>query len=247
MIRSLVIVTLSGLIISVICLSIAGALIGRDLAAKGWDWSTLQDRFEHSDSDPGPNITREIAWTGADKLSINVPSQVVYVQSLDNTVVISGPERIVERLTLENGEIRRSDAVRYRWRSGDNGLRIEVRAASANHFEFNGAQQVEIRSYDQETLTIEVNGAAQVEASGRAGRAEVEMNGAGEIDLSELTLASALIEMNGAGEVTAGPTDSADVEINGVGEVTLLRRPANLTQRIHGIGRVQAPKDETAP
>ena len=46
------------------------------------------------------------------------------------------------------------------------------------------------------------------------------------------------VDISGSGKVEAAPKDTADVRISGSGDVKLLSRPANLTSKVSGSGRI---------
>ena len=247
MIRTLAIITVTGLIISLICLSISFALAGRSIAEGhgGWGWiSELKDAVDDQDGPiidldtGGPQSVRELVWDGDNKLEIHVPAIVTYTQGPNASVKISGPRSIVERIEVNDGSIGLPGVRASRVR-GDAKIEIEVEAPDVEQFQFNGAQKVTIRDFDQESMKIQVNGAAEVDASGRADRLDIQANGASDIDLGDVQVAEAEIQVNGAGQVTATVSDDADVEINGVGQVDLLGRPAKLERRVHGFGQVK--------
>lgn len=246
MIRTLAIIAVTGLIISMICFSIAIALAGRSIAQGhgGWGWiSQFSDAVEDGgpiiDLDTsGPQSERELAWDGDDKLEIHIPAIVTYTQGADATVKVSGPRSVIDRIEVENGSIG-LPGVRTSNVRGERHIQIDIVAPNVERFEFNGAQKVTIREFDQDDLRIQVNGAADVDASGRARHMDLQANGASNIDVGDLEVADAEIQVNGAGRVRAAPTNDADVEINGVGQIDLLGRPAHLTQSRHGFGHIE--------
>ena len=247
MIRTLAIITVTGLIISLICLSISFALAGRSIAEGhgGWGWiSELKNAVDDENGpildldNSGPHTVRELAWDGDDELEIHIPATVTYTQGDAAAVKITGPRSIVDRIEISNGSIGLPGVRPSRVR-GDARIEIEVTAPDVERFQFNGAQKVTIRDFDQEEMRIQVNGAAEVDASGRAHRLDVQANGASDIDVEDVQVADAEIQVNGAGQVTASVTDDADVEINGVGKVDLIGRPENLDRRVHGFGQIE--------
>lgn len=247
MIRVLVIIAISGFLLSVVCIGGAAGLATRAIAQGKVDprWTSGKGWYPDSDG-AGPVVelngsgvqeTRQFAWDGDENLIINVPSEVIYTEGANAGVNISGPSNLLNRIEVDEGRISLR-GVRSRNFRGNGNIRIAVTAPHVSRFEFNGAQKVEIRDYTQDEMRIEVNGASEVKGFGHAKSLDVELNGASKVDMEGLKLENARVQMNGASDVTAGPTESADVEINGVGQATLLGQPKSLNKEIHGLGSV---------
>lgn len=257
MIRTLLVVFFVGMMVSIGGMIGASVLGGFD--GKGRFPGISIPGFAHKSSEsvepappwpaePGDVATRQIEWSGAESLEINIPAEVTFIQSDDAGVTITGPKNWIERIVIEGDAITTPSGVRAKWNQngGNNAVRIEVRGPNVKAFEINGAGKLAISSYRQDDLKVEVHGAAEVTAQGEATRLEVSVNGAGKGDFGKLTVQEADIEVNGAGAVTAGPTHRAELEINGVGAIHLLNRPPELKQTMHGIGSVQID-DPTRP
>lgn len=256
MIRTLLIITGASLILCLFAGAGAMALGGRDLARNGWTW-TIHDRdgdsirFERSiPADRGPPVTRTLAWTGGDRLQIEVPGDVIYVQGPEAGVVVEGPQSIAERVRVVDGRLTMSDGANeehvavnwtrnglHAWSSSDE-LRITVTAPSVKRFDIRGSSDVSIRAYDQPTLSINLAGSSSVEAAGKATTLDIDISGSGDIDAEAVEVRDAAIDISGSGDVRMGPTGSVSVDISGSGDVGLTRRPARLNQDISGSGDV---------
>ena len=255
MIRVLAIISVVGFLVFIVCIGGAIGLGGRALTRGDGKW-VMPEWLDHVQTTAGPVVevdgsgpteTRKFAWSGDDKLTVDSPSEVTYTQGPDASVTVTGPSSVVDHIEVNDGEIRLQGITSRNIRGGGH-ITIEVQAPKVSHFEFNGAQKVDLRSYDQDELGLEVNGAGDVRGAGRAKSLTLELNGASKADFTDLALAEAHIQMNGASNVTAGPTDLADIEINGVGSANLLGRPKSLTERRHGIGSVNVrDRPATAP
>ena len=248
MIRTLLIITGASLVLCAAAFAGAAALGGNDLARHGWSW-TFRDhsdghdesvRFERADA--GPAVTRTLAWTGSDRLDIEVNAEVTYIQGDEASVVVSGPRNRVEGLRLDGGRLTYNDddnvdVVVFGWHNSAP-LRITVTAPSIRSFDLSSSGELSIRDYDQPSLFIGVSGSGEVEASGRTDTLELDIAGSGEADLSGLDTRDADVEISGSGEAAVGPTGAARISISGSGDVDLTRRPASLTQSISGSGDV---------
>ncbi|HEY0102359.1 MAG TPA: DUF2807 domain-containing protein [Brevundimonas sp.] len=258
MIRTLLIIAGAALVLCVATLSGAAAIGGNDLARHGWTWTFMDDDGENHTvdfgrGDRGPAVTRNIAWTGGERLEIDVPGEVTYVQGAEAGVRVTGPKTMVDRvrlvgdrLTIEGDSKMVSFNVSNR-RFDENGnvigrdntLRITVTAPSINAFELSSSADLEIVGYDQPALTLALSGFGGVEASGQTDALKLDISGSGEADLDGLTTKDAVIDISGFGDARVAPTGKAEINVSGSGDVTLTERPAELTQRISGFGDVQ--------
>lgn len=258
MIRTLLIIAGAALVLCVATLSGAAAIGGNDLARHGWAW-TFRDNdgedhtIDFRQGEEGPAATRDLAWTGGERLEIDLPGEVTYVQGAEAGVRVTGPKTMVDRVRLVgdrlsmDGDSRmvRFDVSSRRWDGNgnpigrDSTLRITVTAPSINAFELNDSADLEIRDYDQPTLTLAVSGFGGVEATGRTDSVKLDISGSGEADLDSLTTKDAAVDISGFGDARVAPTGKAEINVSGSGDVTLTQRPAELTQRISGFGEVR--------
>lgn len=248
MIRTLLIITGASLVLCVAALSGAAAIGGNDLARHGWEWTFRDgDRSEtvtFERGDRGPSVTRNLAWTGGDRLTVEIPGDVVYLQGDTPSVVVTGPKSMADRVNLTDGRLTwdrgdddRTDHVVFGWSNNDR-LRITVTAPSVKAFDLESSADLSIRAYDQPTFELNVSGSGDVDAAGRTGAATVNVSGSGDSDLSALDTTDANVDTSGSGDVRVGPTGSAKIDISGSGDVDLTRRPANLTQSVSGSGDI---------
>ena len=247
MIRTLLIITGAGLVLCIAALSGAAVLGGNDLARHGWEWTVRgggEDRtirFERRT--PGPSVTRNLSWTGGDRLQISVPGEVVYIQGETPSVVVTGQESLVDRIRLIDGRLEydaddNTQHVFFGWSDGDR-LRITVTAPSVTRFDVESWADLTIRSYDQPTIHLNVQGSGDVDAAGETETATIKISGSGDADLSALRVADAAVDLSGSGDLMVGPSGAARIDISGSGDVELTRRPTNLQQSASGSGEIR--------
>lgn len=244
MIRTLLVITGASLVLCIAAAAGAAAIGGRDLAANGWTWTFREDGEPHTvhfeRAEAGPTITRTLAWTGSDRLSIEVPGDVNYIQGPTASVVITGAQSLVEKVRVVDGRITYDqpdgvDRVVFGW-NVNNGLKITVTAPSVTAFDIEGSADLAVTGYDQPTLALNISGSGEADVSGKTGAVSLDIAGSGEADLSDLETRDAVIDIAGSGEARVGPTGNARIDIAGSGDVTLTRRPATLSQSISGSG-----------
>lgn len=247
MIRTLLIITGASLVLCIAALSGAAAIGGNDLARNGWEW-TFRDA-ERSETitfqrgDVGPSVTRNLAWTGGDKLAIEIPGEVTYIQGDTPSVVVTGRKGMVDEVSLTNGRLSWSDDgdhsehVVFGWSNHDR-LRVVITAPSVKSFDLESSADLSIRNYDQPTFDLNVSGSGDVDAAGQTQTVTVDINGSGDSDLSALRTTDASVDISGSGDLRVAPTGAARIDISGSGDVDLTDRPANLQQSISGSGDI---------
>lgn len=248
MIRVLLMIAVAGFFLSLVTLSTAVAIGGPDAVARGawasgdwWDWDwDVDHHVDISTNDSGPEITREIAWTGGDKLELDVAAEVTYTQAEGpGKLVITGPRRAVERVEVgDDGRVSYEHGARRHGR-----LQIVMTAPAVTRFELNGNDRLTVTGYRQDRMDVRLSGSSEMVAAGEVRAVDVEIHGSGEADLGGLKAREASVDISGSGEATIAPTEAADLDISGSGEVTLLTNPARLTSDVSGSGSVRREGD----
>ncbi|MFT3997795.1 MAG: DUF2807 domain-containing protein [Asticcacaulis sp.] len=257
MIRKLFIVAGSGFVLSVACIAGATALASHDIAKNGGVWTLSEAGDKHirfvekTSARVEPPVTKTLAWTGGERLLVDIPAEVVYTQGATPSVTINGDKLMTDRVRLENGRLFLADGpdvrstVEFHFSSGNieahsnDALKIVITAPSVKDFEIVGSSDLRISAYDQPSLDLRISGSGSAEVSGRAKALKLEISGAGEADLRELTVEDADINISGSGDATIAPTGKVKVDVSGSGNVELATRPAQLDSKISGAGSVE--------
>lgn len=240
MIRTLLLIAGAGFVLCVACLAGATALGGPELMSHlhhGWGWGWVErdhDAWVQDGQAGGAPGRREIAWSGADGLDLEVPADVQFTQGPGpGKLVITGPQDALNRLELSGSHLSYN---------GDDfegaRLNIVMTAPDVRRFAIEGDGKITIDNYDQDAFTADVSGHGDVTAAGRARTEKVDISGDGDVNLAQLKADSADAEISGAGRARIAPASSADLHISGAGEIDLLTRPARLTSDVSGSGRI---------
>jgi hypothetical protein len=235
MIRKLLIVFASGLVLSVMMLSTAWVIGGKELIVKieSDDWDHGKNR--------GPTTTRSLDFDGSKILRIDAPVSLRFTRGPVAKMTVEGPEKVIKKLRWEDGRLTLGGNVSW---SNDT-LEVTITAPQLVGLELHGAGDVELRNLDQPSLTIETHGAANVEADGKVQTLALSSHGAGSLDLERVDARDAKVEVAGVGDVDISATGDVDARISGAGNISLHRKPTNLTSRISGIGSIDNDYDET--
>ncbi|MDP1911955.1 GIN domain-containing protein [Brevundimonas sp.] len=247
MIRTLLIITGASLVLCVATLSGAAAIGGHELNRHGWTWTFREDgkdrtvRFRRGDD--GPSVTRNLTWTGGDRLQIEIPGDVTYIQGDTPSVVVTGKKSMVDQVNLLEGRLtwNRDDDpanhVVFGWGHHDR-LSVVITAPAVKAFDLESSADLTIRNYNQPTFDLTVSGSGDVTATGTTQTAAINTTGSGDSDLSGLRMVDASVDTSGSGDLSVGPTGKADISISGSGDVDVTTRPATVTQNISGSGDV---------
>jgi len=262
MIRKLFLFAGVSFVISIGCIAASAALVSQDLSAHGWNWSIQEDgdhiRFRKGDLvKPDPSVTKTLAWTGGNRLSVDVPADVVYTQGPVAGVTLTGPQSMLDRVTLVDGKLaitdgpKREKLVTFHMgpdgidaHDNDDDLKIVITAPSVTTFDLAGDSDLSLHGYDQKTLDLTVSGDGSIDATGHADTLKLTISGDGDADLEGLAVKDADITVNGSGDATLAATGKAKVTIAGSGDVNLTKKPTSLTTAISGTGNVSQDDED---
>lgn len=251
MIKKLLVVFAAGALISVVCFTVLHAIGGFPPNFAGrWNYGGWEGRGARPDV--GPEVTRDLPFNGAARIDIGYPAEITYTQGPQAKFTVTGPQFILDQLRLQDGDLtgpNGRDGPRFGWGRRFRGrLRIDIVSPNTEEFHLAGAQKLSLRNFDQDALRLYTAGAADIDGQGRARRLEVDVAGAGHLDLGQLPVSDARVAISGAGDAEIDPRASADVSISGAGHVRFRCRPPVVSSHISGFGSVdQGPDCSTEP
>lgn len=233
MIRKLLIVFASGLVFAIILLSSAWVIGGQDLITRidkeGGYTVDLDD-----DKDSGPQVTRSFEFKGIKTLTMAAPVTLTYVKGDKAEMIVSGSEKLMNRLVWENGKLSLGRGLFV----GGGDLTVTITAPQLPDLVVSGASDIDLAGLDQPLLSIDASGATDVTGQGKVERIVVDSSGASEIDLKEVEAKDAEIEISGAGDADIAASGKVDASISGAGTITLHRKPSELTSKVSGAGEI---------
>jgi len=248
MTRALVMITAVGLALAVFCFAVSGYFGGFAWGPNGVNWKMGHAWSNHwvhvdvDDSDNGPKASRDLTWSGGNRLEVDAPADVEYTQGPVAKVTVTGPKSMVDRVVIQDGRIEmQGDG----WSMGS--MKVVMTAPDVTDFETNGSQDISIANYKQDQLKIAIHGSGDVTAKGEATHAQLQISGSGDADLGGLTGDEARVQISGSGDATIAPKVTAQVDVSGSGDVTLLTHPANVSSNISGSGSLNQESGGSAP
>lgn len=243
MIRVLSMIALAGFFLSIVCITAAIGLAGPDAILSGaWNWSDhgkwVERRADWNtdwDDHKTAEATREVAWTGGDTLSIELPADVRFTQAEGPAkLVLKGDRRDLDHVEVEDGHVR-FDRPAY----GSSQIDIEMTAPHVTRFVLAGSGVLDIAGYRQDSLAVQLSGNGDVTAHGAARTVDLAITGSGDADLAGLAADGAQVRISGAGQAKVAPKTWAKLDISGSGDVSLLSRPKQLESHVSGSGRIE--------
>lgn len=256
MIKKLLLIAVGAFAVSAVCLTAAAALVGNDLRTKGWDLNLVKAgdnvHLVHGEAaKPEPAQTVSLAWSGGDRLAIDVPGHIAYTQGAAPSVSVSGPKSLVERVRLDGGRLylapgaepRESihlsiDHGHFHASGPDTQLSVTITAPSVTAFAVSGDSDLSVHDYAQPALDIALNGSGAIDVDGRTAALKLEQAGSGSVDLSSLDARDADVSLSGSGNAEIHASGKAQIGISGSGTVALTTKPEALTTSISGSGSV---------
>lgn len=161
----------------------------------------------------------------------------------------------------DNGDLIISTEREYRFRTDDfrltiyapfetieeeGSLSVNVTAGKSENLilKISGAAIFKVTDMDVGTFSLELAGAGDISAEGKADEANIELSGAGNINAKKLVCSSADITLSGAGNISLSVTDKLDATINGLGNIEYYGSP-EVSKVINGLGRISEKSSET--
>jgi hypothetical protein len=207
--------------------ALALGLLSVGAAARDWDSFTPR---EPSLKQPGH---QEWTWDGTDGLGVSVAGIVHYQRGGPARITISGPDEILERVRVGQGQIRYCEDCRV----PRTPLDITVSGVALRKLSLAGSGgDIRLGRLDQDELMLSIAGTGRVSAEGRIDDVKLSIAGSGNADLEKVAALRANINIAGSGDVALTPRDEANIHVAGSGNVRMTAPPARLRQSITGSG-----------
>jgi Putative auto-transporter adhesin, head GIN domain len=180
--------------------------------------------------------TREVA--SFDRLEIN-GVDVKVVEGDGRHVRVYAGENVIDRVETESSggllqiNVRDRGIVIGSDPLGD--AQVEVTAAALEAIQVEGSGDVLLEDLDARELELDLEGAADLEATGTVDDLTATIQGAGDADLSQLTVRTATVEAQGAADVELNVSEQLDVTVQGAGDVSYRGDPA-VKSEVEGAG-----------
>jgi len=242
MTRTLVLIAGVGFGLAVFCFVLVGAIGGPAALHGTWrhDWRihngsiTIGHDYTPDIDGGGPVETREIAWSGASSLDVDIPADITFTQAPGPAkLVITGPQGTVDQVQASGSDLDYHDEPTNAQR-----VKVVMTAPDVRSFSLSGDETLAIAGYAQDDLDLDLSGTGKITAQGKTRAVKIDVSGDGDADLGKLIADEARVDISGSGRTTIAPTQRADVDISGSGEVDLASHPATVHSDVSGSGRI---------
>jgi hypothetical protein len=171
--RTLGVIALSGVRVSVICLALAHAIDPgvSTLNTRGFWFRGCAAPAENS-----PDATEELAWNGDGTVTINVPAVVHYQPGSGDTVRATGPEELTSHLRVRDGRIE----LDCNFSGSDRKIDLVLPGRAFDTFTLNGTGRLMLENLKQDRLNVSLRGEGDVRATGVADDLTLNIAGSGD-------------------------------------------------------------------
>lgn len=102
-----------------------------------------------------------------------------------------------------------------------------------------GEGAVTLTDLDQDCFVAMLSGTGSITASGRVEHLDVDLSGAGAVQVRDLAAGHVQLRLGGAGKIEAFARLAVDAELRGAGVIDVWGRPAQQRRRITGPGQIR--------
>jgi hypothetical protein len=244
MARSLVVVGVGGLAISVVCLSLASVF------SPNRGYSFPYSSQSHCDgpwgksrpwagrtpfAESGDIVSRDLSWNGGTRVDICISGTVYYSPGPAWRVSVTGPESGVDGLRIDDGQIYFDGASTY---SDPSSLEVRITGPALESFGLRGSGTLILENLAQEALEIDLFGSGSVRGQGTVGTLTLRIFGSGNADLARVSTIDVDTTLFGSGNADVAPTGDVEVLTFGSGDVRLHSRPRHVSKKSLGSGRI---------
>ncbi|HEX4637127.1 MAG TPA: DUF2807 domain-containing protein, partial [Rhizomicrobium sp.] len=244
MAHKLVIIAVIGLAAAAVCIGAAAAIGGKDFGNGLEDFSWFDGKPRCEAVANATATIRDMDWDDSDKFGLAINTHASYRPGTDNRLHVTGDPQLLAHLRLRSGTLEMNCRG---WRSRTHDLAVILPGREFRRFAIYGGGSLTLDALDQADTNIEIDGAGDIKANGRADDLKATINGSGRIDFDQLQSRQATAEIHGSGTIQAkGKIDDLHIGIAGSGRADFGQvETRNARVEIGGHGDVDiAPSDE---
>ena len=123
--------------------------------------------------------------------------------------------------------------------SSSSDCRIRIVVPQLEEVSVGGSGKIEVVGLDADRFSVQIDGSADVVASGEVGELAIEVNGSGNVDTRDLVAGEATVEINGSGDVNVMARDYLTATVNGSGDIVYTGNPGQVVKNVEGSGRIR--------
>jgi len=196
--------------------------------------------------DRGPTVSETRDVSDFDQIAVRGSARLIVNIGEGHSLSVQGPEKAVKDLTTEvDGDTLVIRSSRKEWSFGRNGSRLTVNVTvpKLEELRLEGSNDVRLNGFNGGSSSIDIEGAANLEAKGQLEDLTVHMSGAGRANLRDLVAANAKVTVDGVGSVHVNSTDTLEATMNGVGAILYSGTPREVNTSMNGVGTISKDRD----
>ncbi len=117
-------------------------------------------------------------------------------------------------------------------------IKIYLTTTELNRVESSGANSIYVEGINSDEFDVELSGACSMDASGKAGRLDVEVSGAGHFDSKDLKAEDVTVSVSGAASSNVYASESLRASVSGVGTINFYGDPKRVKTNVSGVGSI---------
>jgi hypothetical protein len=190
----------------------------------------------------GPTITQQRGVDSFHSVDLRGAADISVLVGPATTVEVTSDEATLRNFdtSVLNGKLILDTRQRVFWFSHGGKVNVRITTPTLNALSINGTGNVTITGLNSSGVILMLQGAGNLEASGRTAALTANINGAGNMNLEHLVAGDATVVVNGAGNLSTNVTGSLQARVNGVGSITYAGTPQKLDTNVAGVGSISA-------
>jgi hypothetical protein len=196
------------------------------------------------ESGPVISETREVG--DFKSITLRGSAQLQIQVGVPASLALEGNERAVKRVTTDvDGDKLYIRSSRKDWVFPRGGSRvvIKITVPTLNELRLEGGNDVKLSGFNGGSSRIDIEGAANIEATGKLDDLTVHMEGAGHANLRDLIANAATVTVDGVGSVYVHSTESLNATMNGVGAILYSGTPRDVNTSMNGVGTISKDRE----
>jgi hypothetical protein len=185
----------------------------------------------------GNLITRELQLPPAEKIAADGIFVLRVTAGQEQKIAATLDDNLFELLQAEV----RDGTLVLDWKeecAPTKGWQLVIELSTLSGLAMDGAGYCTVAVPNGKSLSLELDGAANIEAEGQVASLDVVLDGVGNINAAKLLAEKVKVTLDGVGNIHVHPTGDLAVALDGVGNVYYSGEPKNVTQLVDGVGRV---------
>jgi hypothetical protein len=225
---------------SAIVVLLAFAIIaGWDVAAAAGNRRTIIS-FGGSNVERGSGrmVTEQRDIGSFDRIESNIGADIIVSIGATQSVSLTYDDNLIGYVTTKvRGRKLVIESSRSFSSSSD--CQINIVVPRLEEVSVGGSGKIEVAGLDADRFSVEIDGSADVVASGEVGELVIEVNGSGNVDTRDLVAGEATVEINGSGDVNVMARDYLTATVNGSGDIVYTGNPGQVVKNVEGSGRIR--------